>query len=64
MPQGFEKKGKIMQLTLSKETLDFLGDELEEMLKHCDLSETQCDELAALLALLDRGDSFRLDPER
>lgn len=50
-----------MQLTLSKETLDFLGDELEEMLCHCDLSETQSDELAALLAALDRRESFRLE---
>lgn len=52
-----------MELTLSKETLRFLGDELEDMLCHCDLSETQCDELGALLDALDMGQSFRLDPQ-
>lgn len=48
-------------MQLSKETLDFLGDELEEMLCHCDLTETQGDELAALLAALDRRESFHLE---
>lgn len=61
MPQGFDLKGKIMELKLSTETLDFLADELEEMLKHCDLSETQCDELAALLSFLDSPTNDRLN---
>lgn len=54
-----------MELDLSRETLEFLGNELEEMLCHCDLSETQCDELGALLDLLDtpqlRGGTIHLN---
>jgi len=49
-----------MELTLSPETRDFLGNELEEMLCHCDLSETQCDELGTLLDFLDSPNHFRL----
>jgi len=40
-------------MKLSKETLDFLSDELEEMLCHCDLTEMQTDELGQLLDFLD-----------
>jgi hypothetical protein len=50
-----------MELTLSAETLEFLSNELEEMLCHCDLSETQCDELAALLNFLDTPQADRLN---
>lgn len=54
-----------MELDLSRETLDFLADELEQMLCHCDLSETQSDELDALLGLLDtpemRGGTIHLN---
>jgi hypothetical protein len=39
-------------MKLSKETLDFLSDELEQMLCHCDLTETQTDELGELLDFL------------
>jgi hypothetical protein len=50
-----------MELTLSPETREFLGNELEEMLCHCDLSETQCDELGALLSFLDTPHADRLN---
>jgi len=40
-----------MELKLSPETLEFLSDELEQMLYHCDLTETQGEEIEALLGL-------------
>ena len=48
-----------MELKLSPETLDFLSDELEEMLCHCDLTETQTEELGDLLDFLDMPDLAR-----
>jgi hypothetical protein len=45
--------GKGNKMKLSLETLEFLSDELEEMLCHCDLTETQTDELGELLDFLD-----------
>jgi hypothetical protein len=50
IPKDFLENKK---MKLSKETLDFLSDELEEMLCHCDLTETQTDELGQLLDFLD-----------
>ena len=47
-------------LILSSDTIDFLCDELEEMLKHCDLTESQCDEIADLLHGLENADEIRL----
>jgi hypothetical protein len=49
-----------MELNLSSDTLLFLADELESALCHCDLTESQCDELAALLQFLDKPDADKL----
>ena len=45
---------------LSADTIEFLIDELDDMLKHCDLSDSQCDEIADLLDGLQDCDEIRL----
>lgn len=58
-PQGFEKKGKIMAkitytVELSNETIVFLMDEIEDILKHCDISEFVAEELSNLYSCMNK----------
>lgn len=41
-------------MQLSKETINFLYSELNEMVIHCDLTEKQFDEIPQLMGLLHR----------
>lgn len=50
-------------MKLSKETLEFLADELEHLLCECDLTETQENELEQFMTLLDKGKAFQLNPQ-
>jgi hypothetical protein len=45
---------------LSPSTIDLLCYELDEMLKHCDLSQSQSDEIAEILGGLQECDEIRL----
>lgn len=70
MPQGFEKKGKIMAeflvrhyaltIALSQETREFLANEIEEIQKHCDITDHQHDELTAIREGLLEMDAFTI----
>ena len=50
----------IQEVTFTGDTLDFICDELNEILKHCDLSETMADEIADFLDALENADEIRV----